>query len=78
MIAMIAIYAAGLVSGILLVVIALAGWIRSAGKKLGGEDNQTPAGVYRLGGNTDAGAVSLAGDGAHRHRRRYRSTSSAA
>ena len=38
------IYIAGIVSGVLLVAIGLAGWVRNAGKKLGGDIYQTPQG----------------------------------
>lgn len=64
------IYIAGLVSGILLVAIALAGWIRKAGKELkGGVNHQTSvrnSGTIRT---TDAGASPVARHRSHSNRR---------
>lgn len=57
---MAAIYIAGIVSGVLLVAIGLAGWVRNAGKKLGGETYQTPNGIAGAHAATDAGAASVA------------------
>jgi len=67
MITMTIIYVAGLISGILLVVIALAGWVRQAGKMIGGGDsNQAPGRHRRITGDTDTGTASMA-----RHRANY-------
>lgn len=63
-------YIAGVVSGILLVVIALAGWIRKAGKSIkGGEHNQTPRRNTGTNTNTNAGAPPVARHRANHHRR---------
>ena len=64
------IYIAGVVSGILLVVIALAGWIRKAGKTLkGGEHNQTPRRNTGTNTGTNTGPAPVARHRAHNHRR---------
>lgn len=64
------IYIAGLVSGILLVAIALAGWIRKAGKKLkGGVHHKTPvrnSGTIRT---ADTSEAPVARHRSHSHRR---------
>lgn len=70
MITMTIIYLAGLVSGILLVVIALAGWIRQAGKELrGGEHYQAQDRQRRIGNNANAGAAPVESNGANYRRR---------
>lgn len=64
------IYIAGVVSGILLVAIALAGWIRKAGKELkGGGHHQTPVRNTRTIRTTDTGAAPVARHRSHSHRR---------
>lgn len=57
---MAAIYIAGIVSGVLLVAIGLAGWVRNAGKKLGGDHYQAPHGIAGAHGTTDASATPVA------------------
>lgn len=67
MLTMAIIYIAGVISGVLLIAIALAGWIRQSGKLIrGGDANQTPGRHRRTRGNTNAGAASMA-----RHRPDY-------
>ena len=61
MLTMAIIYIAGVISGVLLIAIALAGWIRQSGKLIrGGNENQTPGRHRRVTGNTNTGAASLA------------------
>ena len=60
MITMALIYIAGIVSGVLLVAIGIAGWVRNAGKKLGGETYQTPHGIAGAHAATDASATPVA------------------
>lgn len=68
------IYIAGVVSGILLVVIALAGWICKAGKSMkGGEHNQTPRRNTGTNTDTNTGTPPVARHRAN-HRRRPDST----
>lgn len=62
---MVSIYVAGIVSGVLLVAIGLAGWVRNAGKKLGGDINQTPQGSAGAHGTAHASATPVARHGAH-------------
>lgn len=62
---MVAIYVAGIVSGVLLVAIGLAGWVRNAGKKLGGDTNQAPQGIAGAHGTAHASATPVARNGAH-------------
>lgn len=67
MLTMAIIYIAGVISGVLLIAIALAGWIRQSGKLIrGGDANQTPGRHRRTRGNTNTGAASMA-----RHRPDY-------
>lgn len=64
------IYIAGLVSGILLVAIALAGWIRKAGKELkGGVNHQTPVRKSGTIRTTDTSKAPVARHRSHGHRR---------
>ena len=64
------IYIAGVVSGILLVVIALAGWIRKAGKSIkGGEHNQTPRRNAGINRTANASTAPVARHRADNHRR---------
>lgn len=75
---MLAIYVAGIVSGVLLIVIGLAGWVRNAGKKLGGEDNPAPQGVPGAYGAPHASAAPVASDGKNHVRGRNRHIARAA
>lgn len=55
------IYVMGVISGVLLVAIALAGWIRQSGKLIrGGDGNQTQGRHHRTTGRTNTGAASVA------------------
>lgn len=65
---MVAIYVAGIVSGVLLVAIGLAGWVRNAGKKLGGDNNQTPHGIAGAHGTAHASATPVARNDANHAR----------
>lgn len=61
MLTMAIIYIAGVISGVLLIAIALAGWIRQSGKLIrGGDENQTQGRHHRTTGNTHTGAASVA------------------
>lgn len=61
MITMAIIYIAGVISGILLIAIALAGWIRESSKRIrGGDDHQPPGRHRRVRRNTNTGAASMA------------------
>lgn len=61
MITMAIIYVMGVISGVLLVAIALAGWIRQSGKLIrGGDGNQTQGRHHRTTGRTNTGAASMA------------------
>lgn len=62
---MAAIYIAGIVSGVLLVAIGLAGWVRNAGKKLGGETYQTPHGIAGADGTAYPVSAPVARHGAN-------------
>lgn len=62
---MVSIYVAGIVSGVLLVAIGLAGWVRNAGKKLGGDTNQTPQGSAGAHGTAHASSTPVARNGTH-------------
>ena len=73
---MVAIYVAGIVSGVLLVAIGLAGWVRNAGKKLGGDTNQTPQGIAGAHGTAHASATPVARHGANHARGGSRSLAS--
>lgn len=65
------VYVAGIISGLILVTIALASWVGSARKKLeGGEGNHAPARHARATGDTDTGATPLESYRADRRRRR--------
>lgn len=65
------VYVAGIISGLILVTIALAGWVGSARKKLeGGEGNHAPARHARTAGDTYTGATTLESYRADRRRRR--------
>ena len=66
------IYIAGIISGVLLVAIGLAGCVRNAGKKLGGDTNQTPHGIAGAHGTAHASATPVARHGAHHARGRGR------
>lgn len=55
------IYIAGIISGVLLVAIALAGWIRQSGKRIrGGDEHQTQGRHHRVTGNSHTGTPSVA------------------
>jgi hypothetical protein len=75
MLIMAIIYIAGIVSGVLLVAIALAGWIRKAGKSIkGGEHYQTPRGNSGAKPSTNTGTTPVA---RHRSNSRRRPDSTA-
>ena len=75
---MVAIYVAGIVSGVLLVAIGLAGWVRNAGKKLGGDTNQTSQGSVGAHGTAYPISAPMARHGAHSARGRGRDFARAA
>lgn len=72
------IYIAGIVSGVLLVAIGLAGWVRNAGKKLGGDIYQTPQGSAGAHGTAYPISAPVARHGAHSARGRGRDFARAA
>ena len=72
------IYIAGIVSGVLLVAIGLAGWVRNAGKKLGGDTYQTPHGIASANGTAYPISAPVARHGAHSARGRGRDFARAA
>lgn len=67
---MVALYVAGVLSGLVIIAIALAGWVRQSGKRLGGDHNQAPQGLPRIVRDTDPSTTPGASDGKNRHRRR--------